>query len=156
MIDLKIKLLSDTAHLPEKQHYNDCAFDVYCDFPTSTIYGTCEKGVVEIPPHSTAMIPTGFAAEVPDGYYMALYARSGIASKRSLAPINAVGLIDAGYRDEVMVPLHNHSNVTQYVRHGERIAQMMICPIIETNIVQCDDLRSDNDRQGGFGSSGTL
>ncbi len=90
----------------------------------------CDEAVV-IPPHCTAMIHTGLAAEIPEGYAGLIYARSGIASKRGLAPANKVGVVDADYRGELMVALHNHSEVVQTIEPGERIAQLVITPFLK-------------------------
>lgn len=156
MITLKVKKLSETAHLPEKATPYDAGFDVYCDCPSSTLYGTCEAGVIEIPPHCTAKIPTGIAMEIPRGYYAAIYARSGIATKRGLRPCQGTGVVDSSYRDQVFVPLHNDGTTTQYVRHGERIAQFTILPVPVVNMIEVDELNMEDDRGGGFGHTGTL
>lgn len=156
MITLKVKKLSETAHLPEKAHEDDGGFDIYADMPTSTLYGTCEAGVVEIPPHCTAKIPTGIATEIPHGYYAAIHARSGMATKRNLRPAQGVSIIDAGYRGEWIVPLHNDGTTTQYVRHGERIAQFTILPVPVVNLLEADELNETSRGNGGFGSTGTL
>lgn len=156
MITLKVKKLSETAQIPTKQHSDDAAFDIYADMPTSTLYGTCEAGVVEIPPHCTAKIPTGIALEIPHGYYAAVYARSGVATKRGLRPCQGTGVVDAGYRGQIFVPLHNDSTNTQYVRHGERIAQFTILPVPVVNLLEVDELNETARGNGGFGSTGTL
>ena len=92
--------------------------------------------------------------EIPEGYAGLIYARSGIASKRGLAPANKVGVVDSDYRGEFMVSLHNHSNCVQEITDGERIAQLVITPFLKAEFVEREEL-SDTDRgTGGFGSTG--
>ena len=109
---------------------------------------------VVIPPHATVMIHTGLAMEIPDGYAGFLFARSGIASKRGLAPANKVGVIDSDYRGEFMVALHNHSSEEQTVAGGERIAQMCILPVLQAEFITVDSLDETERGAGGFGSTG--
>lgn len=105
-------------------------------------------------PGETKMIHTGLAVEIPEGYAGLVYARSGIATKRGLAPANKVGVIDSDYRGEVMVSLHNHSGEKQEIADGERIAQLVITPFLKAEFCECGEL-SDTDRGGGgFGSTG--
>ena len=108
----------------------------------------------EIPVGQTVLIHTGIAMEIPEGYAGLIYARSGLASKRGLAPANKVGVVDADYRGEIMVALHNHSSQPQTVEAGERIAQLVITPFLRVDFEEVSDL-SDTDRGvGGFGSTG--
>jgi len=103
----------------------------------------------------TVLMHTGLAMEIPEGLVGLVYARSGLASKRGLAPANCVGVIDSDYRGEIMVALHNHSETTQIIEHGERVAQLVIAPYISAEYVETETL-SDTDRGvGGFGSTGT-
>ena len=143
ILDIKIKKLTKTAKIPHKNFPTDAAFDLYAD----------TNGEVVIYPHETQLIPTGFAMEIPEGYYGGIYARSGLASKNGLRPANCVGIIDCGYKDEVMVSLHNDSNDMQRIKHGDRIAQFMVAPVVATYFTEVDELSGD-DRGGGFGSSG--
>lgn len=109
---------------------------------------------VVIPPHATVMIHTGLAVELPEGYCGLIFARSGLASKRGLAPANKVGVVDSDYRGEWMVALHNHSDKEATVEGGERIAQAVIVPYVRADFEEADSL-SDTDRgAGGFGSTG--
>ncbi len=108
-----------------------------------------------IQPSETVLIHTGLAMEIPCGYAGLIYARSGLASKKGLAPANKVGVVDADYRGEVMVALHNHSSVAATVEHGERIAQLVIAPFLEVNYEQADELSDTVRGTGGFGSTGT-
>lgn len=103
----------------------------------------------------TVLVPTGLAMELPLGYAGLIYARSGLASKRGLAPANKVGVVDSDYRGEVMVALHNHSGKPQIVGKGERIAQLVITPYIAAEFVLSDGLSDTVRGEGGFGSTGT-
>ncbi len=102
----------------------------------------------------TVLVHTGLALEIPEGYVGLIYARSGLASKRGLAPANKVGVIDADYRGEVMVALHNHSDKEQTVARGERIAQLVIAPFLHADFEEADELSDTVRGAGGFGSTG--
>ncbi len=108
-----------------------------------------------IAPHQTVLVRTGIAMEIPEGVVGLVYARSGLASKRNLAPANKVGVIDSDYRGEVMVALHNHGEMPQTIENGERIAQMVLAPYITANYTQVDELSDTVRGVGGFGSTGT-
>ena len=109
---------------------------------------------ITIQPHTTVMIPTGIAIAVPTGYMGCIYARSGLASKKSLAPINCVGIIDSGFRGEVKVALHNHGDDLEILDVGDRIAQLVIQPISLCTPVEVEELDETDRGVGGFGSSG--
>ena len=109
---------------------------------------------VEIPPHKTVLIHTGIAMEIPEGYAGLIFARSGLATKRGLAPANKVGVIDADYRGEIMVSLHNHSDEAVVVEGGERVAQLCIVPFLKADFVVADGLSDTVRGAGGFGSTG--
>ena len=100
------------------------------------------------------MIPTGISIQVPIGYCAKIYARSGIADKRGLAPSNAVGIIDSDYTGQVYISLANHSEVTQYIEPGERIAQIMIEETIPFKWEEVESLSETDRGMGGFGSTG--
>ncbi len=110
---------------------------------------------VTIEPHETVLIHTGLAMEIPEGLVGLIYARSGLASKRGLAPANCVGVIDSDYRGEFMVALHNHSNSAQTIEHGERVAQLVIAPYITAEFKETEALNDTVRGAGGFGSTGT-
>ena len=110
---------------------------------------------VSIAPDETVMIHTGFAVEIPEGYAGLIYARSGIATKRGLAPANKVGVIDSDYRGEIMVSLHNHSDAVQEIADGERIAQLVITPFLRAEFTETDELSDTVRGEGGFGSTGS-
>lgn len=113
-----------------------------------------DKKIV-VNPHSTVMVPTGIAVSIDPGYVGYVFARSGIASKQSLSPVNGVGVIDSAYRGEIKVPLHNHSDKRQIIDVGERIAQLVIQPISLCTPVEVDELDETERGVGGFGSSGS-
>ena len=117
------------------------------------LYACLEKPVT-IAPGMTAFIPTGIAMELPRGYVGLIYARSGLACKQDLAPANKVGVIDSDYRGEFMVALHNHGREVRTIEHGDRIAQLVVAPVLMPSFSQVQEL-SDSDRgAGGFGSTG--
>lgn len=142
--DINVKKLKEAATLPTYGSEYAAGADLYACLDTS----------VTIEPGDTLLVPTGIAMEIPIGYAGLIYARSGLASKKGLAPANKVGVIDADYRGEIMVALHNHSKVAATVEPQERIAQLVIAPYI-TGVFHVVDELSDTDRgAGGFGSTG--
>lgn len=111
-------------------------------------------GELTINPHETQFIHTGLSIEIPVGYAGLVYARSGLSCKSSLAPANKVGVIDADYRGEIMVALHNHGEVPQTISCGERIAQLVITPFLSAQFEEVDELTDTERGDGGFGSTG--
>ena len=142
---INIKKLTETAILPERGSAYAAGYDLFADV----------KDVLEIAPHTTAMIPTGLAMEIPEGYFGGIFARSGLASKESLRPANCVGVVDADYRGEVTVALHNHGTEPQTIDKNERIAQMVIAPFLAATFNEVDELSDTVRGAGGFGSTGT-
>ncbi|MBE6932649.1 MAG: dUTP diphosphatase [Ruminococcaceae bacterium] len=114
----------------------------------------CLPEAVTIAPGKTLMIPTGLAMEIPEGYAGLIYARSGLACKRDLAPANKVGVIDADYRGEIIVALHNHGEVPQTVAPGDRIAQLVIAACPQADFLLTERLSGTKRGEGGFGSTG--
>ena len=114
----------------------------------------CLENPVTIGPGETAMIPTGLAMEIPEGYAGLVYARSGLASRRGLAPANKVGVVDADYRGELMVALHNHGGEPQTVEDGDRIAQLVVTPFLTARFFEAEELSDTQRGAGGFGSTG--
>lgn len=114
----------------------------------------CLEQQISIEPSQTAFIPTGLAMEIPVGYVGLIYARSGMACKRDLAPANKVGVIDSDYRGEFIVALHNHGTQVQTVAPGERIAQLVITPVLMPRYIEVDTLSDTVRGAGGFGSTG--
>ena len=125
------------------------------EFAAGADLRACLDGDLTIAPGQTALIHTGLALEIPAGYAGLVYARSGLASKRGLAPANKVGVIDADYRGEIMVALHNHGAEAQTVGHGERIAQLVVTPFLAVDYEEADELTDTARGAGGFGSTGT-
>lgn len=117
------------------------------------LYAVCD-GEMTFAPGETKLVKTGLAMEIPEGYAGLIYARSGLASKRGLAPANKVGVVDADYRGEVMVALHNHSAVEQKISAGERIAQLVVAPFLKASFEETDELSDTVRGAGGFGSTG--
>jgi len=125
------------------------------DFSAGADLYACLSEPVVIPPHETKIIKTGLSFEIPVGLVGLIYARSGLATKRSLAPANKVGVIDSDYRGEIMIALHNHGAVEQVITNGERVAQFVLTPYVAASFVECDSLSSTERGAGGFGSTGT-
>ena len=111
-------------------------------------------GAIEIAPHETHFVRTGISVEIPEGYCGLIFARSSMGAKRGLAPANKVGVIDADYRGEIMVTLHNHSERIATVEPGERIAQLAIVPFLKAEFEEADELSDTVRGAGGFGSTG--
>ncbi len=111
-------------------------------------------GELSVAPGQTVLVHTGIAIEIPEGYVGLVYARSGLATKRGLAPANKVGVIDADYRGEVMVALYNQSEQVQTVSSGERVAQIVIAPFLHADFEETDELSETVRGGGGFGSTG--
>ena len=114
----------------------------------------CLDQEVTILPGQSVFIPTGLSMEIPAGYVGLIYARSGLACKRDLAPANKVGVIDSDYRGEVRVVLLNHGQETQIIAHGERVAQFLITPVLTPVYEEVEELTDTNRGVGGFGSTG--
>lgn len=109
-----------------------------------------------IPAGTTVKIGTGIAMEIPEGYFGAVFARSGMATKRGLRPANCVGVIDADYRGEIIVALHNDSEKCETIHEGDRIAQLVIMPYLGVQLRETEELNSTERGAGGFGSTGTV
>lgn len=141
---IRVKRLDPKAKLPTYGSSAAAGADLYA----------CLSEPVTIGPGESGWIGTGIAMEVPAGCAGLIYARSGLACKRGLAPANKVGVVDSDYRGEVVVVLHNHSAVPQTVEHGERIAQMVIAPVFTPPYVEVEALTDSERGVGGFGSTG--
>ncbi len=139
---IRIKKISENAILP--RYGSDMAAGA----------DLCALAGAEIAPGETVLIRTGLSLEIPEGYAGLIYARSGLASKRGLAPANKVGVIDADYRGEVLVALHNHSSLPASLEAGERIAQLVITPFLRVEFEPSDELSETERGAGGFGSTG--
>ena len=145
MQKINVKKLRPDARLP-----------VYgTEFSAGADLCACLDAPVTLQPGETKLISIGIAMEIPAGYAGLVFARSGLASKRHLAPANKVGVIDPDYRGEFFVPLHNHGPVPQTVEPGERIAQMVLTPFLTAQFVEAETLSDTVRGAGGFGSTGT-
>ena len=144
MSTIAVKKVRENAILPTYGSAEAAGADLYA----------CLEAPVTIEPHQTVMVPTGLALEVPVGCAGLIYARSSMGAKRGLAPANKVGVIDSDYRGPVTVVLYNHSDVEQTIAHGERVAQMVITPVLTPAYELADDLSDTGRGQGGFGSTG--
>lgn len=144
MTSIKIKKLNEKAIIPTYGTEFSAGADLYA-LPGET---------VTIEPHKTVMIHTGLAMEIPEGYAGLIFARSGLASKRGLAPANKVGVVDPDYRGEFMVALHNHTDEPREVEGGERVAQLVIVPFIQGSFEIAEELSDTVRGEGGFGSTG--
>lgn len=144
MKTVPIKKLKENAIIPTYGTPCAAGADLYA----------CLDAPVTVQPGQTVMIPLGFAVELPEGYAGFVFARSGLATRRDLAPANKVGIIDSDYRGECMVPLHNHGEKPQTVEHGERIAQMAILPYLAVEFFETETLSDTARGTGGFGSTG--
>ena len=133
---------------------NDAIIPVYSSSSAAGADLYNASGTVVINPSQTVFIGTGIAMEIPEGYVGLIYARSGLACKEGLAPANKVGVIDADYRGECMVALHNHTDVPVSLEGGERIAQLAIVPFLKAEFELADELSDTVRGIGGFGSTG--
>jgi dUTP pyrophosphatase len=141
---VRVKILKEGAKLPTYGSAQAAGADLYA----------CLQEPVTVAPGETVFVPTGIALEVPLGCAGLIYARSGMACKRGLAPANKVGVVDSDYRGEIIVALHNHGNVPQTVEHGERVAQFVITPVLTPDYEMVKELSDTERNQGGFGSTG--
>ena len=144
MDSIRVKILREGGRLPTYGTDQAAGADLYA----------CLEGDVVIAPGQTKMIPTGIALEVPVHCAGLVYARSGLACKRGLAPANKVGVIDSDYRGEIFVALHNHGGEPQTIAHGERIAQLLITPVLQPGYETVKELSDTVRGGGGFGSTG--
>ena len=142
---VKIVKLQQNAHIPTYGSADAAGADLYA----------CIDEAVTIQPSQTVLIPTGLSMEIEQGFAGFIYARSGLATKRGLAPANKVGVIDSDYRGQVMVSLHNHTEQPQTVEPGERVAQMVFAPVYQAQFCEVDALQETERGTGGFGSTGT-
>lgn len=153
MLQLKIKKLTNTAINPTKGSTQAAGLDLYADIPVGN-ENYKDKNVLVVNPHSTIFIGTGFSMAIPEGYFGGIYARSGLACKEYLRPANCVGVIDSDYRGEVKVAIHNDSNEPKIIEHGQRIAQLIVQPYLELELLNVEELDDTARGIGGFGSSG--
>ena len=144
MSEIRVKKLKPNAILPTYGSGGAAGADLYA----------CLAAAVFIDPGETAWIPTGLAMEIPQGYAGLIHARSSLGTKRGLAPANKVGVIDCDYRGEIQVVLFNHSKQCQSIAPGERIAQILITPVLTPTYLETEELTDTRRGSGGFGSTG--
>ena len=141
---INIKRLTETAILPERGSAYAAGYDLFADL----------QETVSIQPHETKMIGTGLAMEIPEGYFGGIFARSGLSSKEGLRPANCVGVVDADYRGEVKVALHNDGEVVREIKAGQKIAQLVVVPFLGVEFDEVEELSETVRGVGGFGSTG--
>ena len=144
MNPVKVKKIRENAILPTYGSAEAAGADLYA----------CLDADLMIAPGESVFVPTGLSMELPNGCAGLIYARSGLACKRGLAPANKVGVVDSDYRGEFIVVLHNHGAETQTISHGERIAQLVITPVLTPAYEEADELSDTQRAAGGFGSTG--
>lgn len=141
---IKIKKLRDTATIPTRGSEQAAGYDLYADVQEPVV----------IKPHQTEKVGTGLAFEIPEGYFGAIFARSGLAAKQSLRPANCVGVCDSDYRGEYIVALHNDSEEERVIQPKDRIAQLVVMPYLAVEFDEVEELDETERGAGGFGSTG--
>ena len=141
---IQIKKLKENAQLPTRGSAYAAGYDLYA----------CLDETITIAAGETVKVGTGLSIAVPEGYFGAIFARSGLAAKEGLRPANCVGVADSDYRGEYIVALHNDSNVTRTVTPNERIAQLVIMPFLSVTFEEAQELDETERGAGGFGSTG--
>lgn len=144
-MNINVKKLNPNAIIPTKGSEHAAGLDLYACIDTNEL---------AINPHETKKVGTGLAAEIPEGYFGAIFARSGLATKQGLRPANCVGVVDSDYRGEIIVALHNDSQYFTVINNHDRIAQLVILPYLDVNLNEVDDLSDTKRGEGGFGSTG--
>lgn len=145
-MNIALKKLTDTAKMPERGSVAAAGYDLFADIT--------EEQVIE--PHDTKMIGTGIAVAIPDGYFGGIYARSGLSAKEGLRPANCTGVVDADYRGEIKVALHNDCTEARKIVPGQKIAQMVVMPFLDVVFEEQDTLDQTDRGAGGFGSTGKM
>ena len=143
-MQIKIKKLRENATVPTRGSASAAGYDLYA----------CLDAAVTIAPHATAMVGTGLSVAIPEGYFGAVFARSGLAAKQALRPANCVGVCDSDYRGEYIVALHNDGEQERKIESGERIAQLVVIPYLSVEFDVVDELDETARGAGGFGSTG--
>lgn len=141
---INIKKLNENAIIPTRGSSQAAGYDLYA----------CTSTPIIIAPHQTVKIGTGLAFELPDGYFGAIFARSGLATKNGLRPSNGVGVCDSDYRAEYIVALHNDTNEPQIINPMERIAQLVVMPYLPIEFNEVEELSETERGEGAFGSTG--
>ena len=142
---INIKKLDDKAITPTQGSQYAAGLD---------LYARTKYGAQRIESGKTEKIRTGIAMEIPEGYFGAIFARSGLATKRGLRPANCVGVVDSDYRGEIIVALHNDTDKCESIHEGDRIAQIVIMPYLPVQLEEVEELSNTIRGEGGFGSTG--
>ncbi len=145
-MNIKIKKLTDTAKIPERGTVYSAGYDLFADISEETEIGAGE----------TRLIKTGVSIAIPEGYFGGIFARSGLSLKEGLRPANCTGVIDADYRGEIMVSLHNDSAETRRIMPAQKIAQLIIIPFASVEFAETDELDETERGAGGFGHTGKV
>lgn len=144
-MQIKIKKVNPNAKTPTRGSDQAAGYDLYACLETEN---------VTIDAHKTVKVPTGLSMAIPEGYFGAIFARSGLAAKQGLRPANCVGVIDSDYRGEFMVMLHNDTDESKTVENGDRVAQLVVMPFMPVDFEETDSLDETQRGAGGFGSTG--
>jgi len=144
MTKILIKKLSKTAIVPKYETQGASGVDISANINEDLTLATNES----------ILVPTGIAVSIPQGFEIQIRPRSGLAAKKGISVLNTPGTIDADYRGEIKVILINHGNEPFVIRNGDRIAQMVVCPIVQAKFEQVDELSDTERGSGGFGSTG--
>ncbi len=145
-MEIKLKKLNDSAKIPERGSDFAAGYDLFANISEE----------LQILPHETKMIGTGISCAIPEGYFGGVFARSGLSSKEGLRPANCVGVIDADYRGEVKVALHNDSETIRTVLPDQKIAQLVVVPFLTVEFSEVPELDDTDRGEGGFGSTGKV
>ena len=146
-MQVQVKKLNHRAKMPTRGSKEAAGYDLYACLP-------CQDQPLDIAEGETQKIGTGLAVKIPDGYFGAIFARSGLATKFGLRPANCVGVIDSDYTGECIVALHNDSSCRRQINDGDRIAQLVILPYYTAEFKEVDELQKTDRGNGGFGHSG--
>lgn len=144
-MEIKIKKLKENAVIPTRGSTYAAGYDLYA----------CIDEKIKVYAGETVKVGTGLSIAIPDGYFGAIFARSGLATKEGLRPANCVGVCDSDYRGEYIIALHNDSATMRIIEPGERIAQLVVMPYLSVDFIESDDLDQTDRGAGGFGSTGT-
>lgn len=144
-MQIKIKKVNPNAKIPTRGSDQAAGYD---------LYACLDAEIVTIPAHQTLKVPTGLSMAIPEGYFGAIFARSGLAAKQGLRPANCVGVIDSDYRGEFMVMLHNDTDEPKTVENHDRVAQLVVMPFMSVEFQETDSLDETQRGSGGFGSTG--
>lgn len=155
-MDIKVKKLTKSCTLPAYQTDGAAGMDLHADLidrPIGLLMKVNDTWVTRVYPDETLLIPCGFSIQVPEGYEAQVRSRSGLALKKMVVVANSPGTIDSDYRGEVGVLLRNEGTEAFYITHGDRIAQMVICPVVRAKLVEASELSDTIRKDGGFGST---